>query len=106
MCDHTYIEWRQKEGTAVFNARMLMHCRFGVSDTRLELRCKNRAHVTGKGRSLHFFSKLYFHLFVVKMYVIYSGEIEILHEIAIALIPPHAKKKNDLRDSGYLFAKG
>ena len=40
------------------------------------------------------------------MYVIYSGEIEILHEIAIALIPPHAKKKNDLRDSGYLSAKG
>ena len=60
MCDHTYIERRQKEGTAVFNARMLMHCRFGVSGTRLELRCKNRAHVTGKGRSLHFFFKIIF----------------------------------------------
>ena len=39
---------------------MLMHCRFGVSGTRLELRCKNRAHVTGKGRSLHFFFKIIF----------------------------------------------
>ena len=92
-----------------------MYCRFDVSalfvnevgDHNLSLRCQicfrnsreNRAHVTGAGRSLIFFqSKVAAFSSWRFMLFMYSREIEILHEIAIAPIPPHAEKSGYLRD--------